>query len=108
MNQNKQDAATLLLNLECRNTGKTIQAGEIVKIHNWGARTSDEVISYGHFEWDTTERMFRFAPHKLMNLSHGLDEDSTVEDSYDLFRTTPAKLNKKEAEKLAECGDSSF
>lgn len=100
MNKQETEAATLLLNLKCSRTNETIKANEIVKIHNWGMSTFGQVLGYGHFEWDKQERKFSFTPHKGMNIAHSLDEDSTVEDNYDLFRTSPAKLDDLEKAEL--------
>ncbi len=96
MKKQEQDAATLLLNLKCRDTQKTIEANEIVKIHNWGMHTANQVIGYGHFSWDEHERKFDFTPHAGMNSQFGIEGTGTVEDNYDLFRTSPAKLNEGE------------
>lgn len=105
MNENKQSAATLLLNIKCSETQKEIQLGEIVKIHNWGIHSSNDVIGYGHFDWDSSERRITFTPHKGLNLAHNIVDGGTVEDAYDLFRTSPAKLNEKEIKELEDMGD---
>jgi len=99
MNKAQIDAATLLLNLKCSNTQQPIAHGEIVKIHNWGVMTHNQVISYGYFQWDTFERNFSFVPHKGLNDTFG-KEYINIESAYDLFRTSPAKLNSYELDKL--------
>lgn len=94
------DVASFMLDLKCRNSGESILIGEVVKIHNWGIRSSDEVIGYGHFDWDKSERKFEFVPNETLNIIYGISPNSTVDDSYDLFRTTPAKLSKAEFDAL--------
>jgi hypothetical protein len=90
---------TQLLNLKCSVCQQIIEEGEIVAIHNWGINTSDQVINYGRFVWNDTERKFDFESDKYINVM--LDKKSYIEiDSYDLFRTSPRKLTARELEKL--------
>lgn len=90
---------TQLLNLKCSVCQQIIEEGEIVAIHNWGINTSDQVINYGRFVWNDTERKFDFESDEHANIM--LDKKSYIEiGSYDLFRTSPRKLTARELEKL--------
>lgn len=99
MKANIKAAATLLLDLFDYETKQPIELGQMVKIHNWGMTTSEDVISYGHFDWDSDDRQFVFRPHQLMNISNMLPHKPNIDNS-DLFKTSPAFLNVKELKQL--------
>lgn len=90
----KQNAINLLLALVCSETSKPIKVGEIVALHNWGANT--EVIGYGSFQWNEQERSFSLDYDRMINDALGTPSFHGVEDSYDLFRTSPRKLTARE------------
>ncbi len=52
-------------------------------------------IPNGHFAWDEGERNFYFVPNEILNTHFGIEWNGSP-DSYDLFRTTPTKLNYEE------------
>lgn len=92
---------TQLLNLTCTATNKVIEVEEVVKLHNWGVRSGDQVLGYGSFVWNESQREFDLIPCRELNDHYEL-ENSLDFDRYDIFRTSPEKLNKEEAKLLNE------
>lgn len=84
---------TELLNLKCNLTGDIIEEGEVVRLYNWGRRNN--LLGYGSYNWDPVGRRFELIVHGGLCSYFNLHFYG-VEDSYDLFRTSPEKLNSEE------------
>ena len=99
----KTQTLTELLNLRCARTGKPIEAGETVKLFDWG--TNRVPFGYGSYNWDEQERAFILTMNHTLNDHAGYDS-SGIDDRYDLFRTTPEKLNDEEKKLLKQWNDN--
>lgn len=95
---NKQ-IMTLLLNINCAETDKPIEPKEVVRLFDWGRER--RLMGYGAYEWDSHDRSFILVPQKEMNEFYGFNDFYGIEDRYDLFRTSPEKLNADEIKSLA-------
>lgn len=95
----KKITLTELLNLKCAKTGEVIQECEVVRLYDWGM--SRRLMGYGHYEWDKYSRSFELKSCNALNNHFGFDRVS-IDDDYDLFRTSPEKLSKKEQKILAD------
>lgn len=95
--EDKKYTLTELLNLRCAETDNVIENGEVVRLYNWG-RTR-YLLGYGAYVWDKQEKGFILQMNETLNRYYG-HENYGIDDRYDLFRTTPEKLNKEELEIL--------
>lgn len=90
-----------ILNLTCRNTGKTIENNELVVLHDWGRNASNQEIAVGKYSWCKHQRAFDLELDT--DASRLLVENRLVVSisNYDKFRTSPRKLTEAERERIS-------
>lgn len=87
---------TELLDLNCRDTKRTIAIDEKVALHDWGIKTSNNIIAYGKYFWNQFSRQIELdVDHDMSKIL--IDDYRYLDiDRYNLFRTSPRKLNLNE------------